>query len=398
MLPTRLLLTSFMCMDKIKATVRRQEVLMPAKPSGETKVYIIHDTQDNGDVYVYRREVEYDPARRNNRVRSSKLLGKIRKGESEMIPTRPRRKRADGQEGGSTAVQTGGTGAGIADILEHIGRESGIDEAILRHAGEGTARKILSIARYLAATGGQPLPGMAIWQTTHCLPYTDEITEDLCNDLFLSVGRDEALQQGYFADRCRSLGDRSALACDLTVYPVELLKESQDMDAVEAHRDGQNSIKFVTLHSAGERQPFAFAGTDSPLSDIARIDLALERLSVLGMENILLMAEDGFRSEDSALELCLTGCDYVTPAPISTSWVRAELDQAMAGGRFETTGSVCPFDVDVHCATAALTHAFRQTKLYRKYRNGLEDNLDEDSFSHNIYLHLYLNTRDRDEY
>ena len=56
---------------------------MPAKPSGEIKTKIVHQTQKNGDIYVLERKTIYDPEKKYNRVLSSKLLSKIPKGQTE---------------------------------------------------------------------------------------------------------------------------------------------------------------------------------------------------------------------------------------------------------------------------------------------------------------------------
>jgi hypothetical protein len=53
---------------------------MPAKPSGEIKTRIVHNTQKNGDVCVYERKTVYDSVKKYNRVLSAKLLSKIPKG------------------------------------------------------------------------------------------------------------------------------------------------------------------------------------------------------------------------------------------------------------------------------------------------------------------------------
>jgi hypothetical protein len=40
---------------------------MPAKPSGEIKTRIVHNTQKNGDVYVYERKTVYDSVKKYNK-------------------------------------------------------------------------------------------------------------------------------------------------------------------------------------------------------------------------------------------------------------------------------------------------------------------------------------------
>ena len=66
-------------------------VAMPAKASGEIKTRIIHNTQKNGDIYIYERQTVYDLDKKYNRVISSKLLSKIPKGSNSPVPTRPKK-------------------------------------------------------------------------------------------------------------------------------------------------------------------------------------------------------------------------------------------------------------------------------------------------------------------
>ena len=68
---------------------------MPRKRSGEVKTVIIRQTQKNGDIYAYERQVIYDPDTKNNTIIKSKLIGKIPKGTDEMVPTRPKRSKEE---------------------------------------------------------------------------------------------------------------------------------------------------------------------------------------------------------------------------------------------------------------------------------------------------------------
>lgn len=100
----------------------------------------------------------------------------------------------------------------MMDIIGHIGKASCIDAAVYGNTYQGTAQKILSLARYLLATNGQSLPGILTWQYTHPLPYEDGLSEDIYHDLFLRIGRDESLMQDFFATRLAGLNDRVLLA------------------------------------------------------------------------------------------------------------------------------------------------------------------------------------------
>ena len=61
--------------------------------TGKTHVGIRRETRSNGDVYVYERVTGYDPKTQKTKTLSTRLLGKILAGSTEMIPTRPKKKR-----------------------------------------------------------------------------------------------------------------------------------------------------------------------------------------------------------------------------------------------------------------------------------------------------------------
>ena len=53
---------------------------------------------------------------------------------------------------------------GLTDILEWVGKYSGIDYDVQSSFSEGDAAKILSIARYWIGTSGNTLPRLESWQ------------------------------------------------------------------------------------------------------------------------------------------------------------------------------------------------------------------------------------------
>ena len=88
---------------------------------------------------------------------SNELVAKIPKGSNTEVPTRPKRKTGD-----KTALNTELTATrehtGLCEILDHVGAASGIDQAIKSSTDEPTALKLMSLARFLVATGGDTLP------------------------------------------------------------------------------------------------------------------------------------------------------------------------------------------------------------------------------------------------
>lgn len=147
---------------------------MPAKASGKIKTRIIHSPQKNGDIYVLERKTVYDSEKKYNKVLSTKLISKIPKGTKIPVPTRPKRAKKSNSDQNiynvalknavplADEVVASRKRVGMMNIIDHIGKVSGIDDAIYTSTDVGTAQKIISLARYLLATDGQSLPGMLL--------------------------------------------------------------------------------------------------------------------------------------------------------------------------------------------------------------------------------------------
>ena len=107
---------------------------MSAKASSEIKTIRVQQKQKNGDIYVIERKIRYDLEKKYNVVQSSKVIGKIVKGSTEIVPTRSKKKHIDNQvniekETSNTLTATR-LKTGMMDIIDHIGKVSGIDDAI----------------------------------------------------------------------------------------------------------------------------------------------------------------------------------------------------------------------------------------------------------------------------
>jgi hypothetical protein len=133
---------------------------MLAKPSGEIKTRIVHNTQKNCDIYVLERQTIYDPDKKRNRVLNTKLLSKIPKDSETLVPTRPKKSYSDKESESYGKITASCNRIGMMELINHIGTVSKIDVGIYCNTDINTAQKILSIARYLLATAGNSLPGI----------------------------------------------------------------------------------------------------------------------------------------------------------------------------------------------------------------------------------------------
>ena len=367
---------------------------MPAKASGEVKTCIVQNTQKNGDIYVFERQTVYDPGKKYNKVLSSKLLSKIPKGTEIPVPTRPKKPDYEKEPKFPGEITATRNHIGMMEIIDHIGSVSGIDGGIYSNTDIGAAQKIISIARYLLASNGQSLPGILTWQFNHPLPYEDGITEDVYHDLFMQVGRDESLQQNFFANRCASIKEKAVLAYDSTTISTYSENQIEARYGYNKDEDGLKTIKLLTLYSIETRQPVAFTKQPGNLPDVITIENALKQLSALGLGGAEIITDNGYYSEHNLAALFLANFDFVTLVKISLKWVKAEIETHLDD--FGGVSTACPFDTGTHGITFTLMRDFVKVRKYANRKSGLQKG-DEEIFRRRVYLHLYFNSARRAE-
>jgi transposase len=361
---------------------------MPAKPSGEIKTSTIHKPQKNGDIYVIERKTLYNPVKKYNEVLSSELLYKIPKGSEIPVKTRAKRKKNDNTCQKSEILSAKRDHIGMMDIIDHIGSVSGIDDAVYASADKGTAQKIISLARYLLATNGQSLPGILPWQYNHPLPYEDGITEDIYHNLFVSVGRDESLQQKFFKQRCDILSSKDALAYDSSTISTYSDNQNDARYGFNKAQDGLKTIKLLTLYSIENRQPIVFTKQAGNLPDVTSIINAVNQLTALGVKTTEIITDNGFYSEPNFSELLQVGFDFITLAKTNIKWIKPEIDKQREA--LNGFSSLCPFDQSTHGVCVLLKHDFEKIRKYASQKSGAKAG-EAKTFTRRIYLHIYFN-------
>ena len=364
---------------------------MPAKASCEVKTRTVRQPQKNGDIYVIERQTRYDPVKKYNVVLSSRIIGEIPKGEKLVVSTRPKRRsgeKVSNSNASDPPVKACRMKTGMMDIIDYIGKSSGIDSALYASTDQGTAQKILSLARYLLATDGQSFPGITTWQFTHPLPYEEGMTEDIYHTLFESVGRDESLMQSFFALRLQHLNRKALLAYDSTTISTYSGRISEARYGFNKADDGLETVKMLSLYSIETRQPVAFTKQPGNQPDVITIENALKQLQVLGITQAEIVTDNGYYSENNLSELLQAHFDFITLIKTSIKWVRKELESHLDD--FRTSGSACPFDISTHGITITQMREFSRIRKYASSKKGLSAG-DAELFRRRIYLHLYFN-------
>jgi hypothetical protein len=351
--------------------------------------------QKNGDIYIYEREYQYDPEIKKTKRISNRLIAKIPKGMNEEVSTRAKRKSTGASLAKSqcdapddSSIYASRQHTGLTDILNHVGNASGIDEALIASTDQGTALKIMSIARFLVATSGDSLPHIETWQLTHSIPYVDGITEDIYYNLCKSIGIDETFRQRLFYERCQKLGDYPLIAFDSTTQSTYSQNQLDARHGFNKDKDGLKTIKYLTLYSVDNRQPIAFAKQPGNLPDVTSLSNTLKQLEVLGVRSPEVVTDNGYCSEENLASMCLGGFGFITLIKTSIAWVKKELDVHM-----DKVVSIRNRQADlngIYCFTVTLRHTFEKTRKYAS-RNKRLDKGAVETFERRLFLHIYYN-------
>lgn len=353
--------------------------------SGEIKVGIFKQKQKNGDIYVFERRTLYDPKLRYAKTLGTKLMGKIPKGQKEMIPTRPKRQSKENEES-TTATSATRVHYGSTKILEWIGRESGIDEDLRKVLDENSANKVITIARYWLANPDCPLSRLWKWQTTHPTPYEDLFCRQTHHELFEEIGRNASAVEQYFQLRAKRSGKGDILAVDTTTMSTysENLKFARQ--GFNKDNDGLDTIKLLTIHSLKSRQPIAFTKQPGNIPDIISVTNVLKRLRWLDYSGVEVVTDTGFCSDANILTYLTEHVKFLTLASTGKKWIRQELDAHRE--EFEDINSICPWDTGIHGITIPIMKEF--SKVRQRKRNSVQSG-DVQNHSYRLYLHIYLN-------
>ena len=351
-----------------------------AKPiTGKTHVGERREKRPNGDIYVYERVTAYNEKTKKTYTVSQKLKGKIKAGTQQIVPTRPKKLKGEGKVVNATRQHTG-----LTDILDWVGRTSGIDNDVRTSFSEGDAEKMLSIARYWIGSGGNTLPRLESWQVMHPLPYQEAITEDVYGKLFKDVGRNEDGVQQYFSARATRLGESPVLAFDSTTISTYSENQSEARRGFNKDGDGLNTIKLLTLYSVKGREPMAFSKQPGNIPDVISIENTLTQLKCLNLEKPLIVTDNGYYSQKNMMEFALRNVKFLTLVDPNISWVRETVDELRA--KIAGMSSTCPFDPTICGATSRRMHQF--SRVRRRSRNGKVAG-EKETISKRLYVHVF---------
>ena len=369
-----------------------------ARPyTGKISTRVIERKQKNGTIYVIEEKRQYNREKGYTETIESNLLGVKMSADGQIVNTRPRRTFVN-----KTVTEVDPTGKVTAtrkhvrmmDIVDHVADISGIDEDIYSSTDLPTAKKILSVARYLVCSEAHTLAGIEEWQYNHPLPYDDGINKGIYHDLFVDIGKDESLQQSFFKARLDREGEVGLyLACDSSTSSscsVLLEKSGELRYGFNKDEDGLPTVKFLVLFSLKTRMPVWFTELPGNIPDVITIKPVLDQLKALGVKKVTIVSDNGYYSESNLGEMLKQGYDFITLGNPDVLWIKKELDNVLTSLR--NPARACPFDLDIHGVTVPVKRTFEWTRTYASQAKGLKAG-DKDTVNATVYLHFFFSAQ-----
>lgn len=371
---------------------------MPRKAQGGEKVGIIREKRANGDIYVYERLTIYDEKLHYSRPISKTLIGKILKGTTEMIDTRPKKKSAAqlaaDQNGSEPVSLSSRRHVGMLDVVAHVAEKCGIRNEVFKALGDdkGAAQKILTMAWYAFATDGGTWPGLMNWCIRYSgqLPYRDNpISQDMYHDLFVKLGRNEEIKQSVFQHRAQAMGAGELLALDSTTISTE--SKNLNSGRMSLHKDKliKNVYKIVEIYSITSRQPVAYAKIPGNIPDGITVENAMKQLETLGLKQPEVVADSGYCSEDNMLYMIRKGFRFIMHISSDTKWIGPLVRQHQE--ELHYGGEVLHCDPKFSGKTVQLEHTFEYKRQRASKKSGLEKG-DKEQVTRNLYIHIYFSS------
>lgn len=346
----------------------------------------------NGDVYVYESTYKYDPQTRKNRRISSRLVGKIRPGTDEIVPTREKQPKAPERTCADCPLEADRLRMSLTDILEWAGKESGIDADLGKSMDERSAQRAASLARYVTATDRDSLSHMETWQLNHPVPSKELVTEDVRDELFKELGLDETARQCFFRARTDRLGTHPLIAYDST--SISTYSKQLNEARYGYNKDGDNlpAIKYLTLYAVNERQPIAFGKIPNDIPDVIALINMLKQMKAVGLKSARLVLDNGFWSESNVAEMAYEHVDFVILCEPTIKWVHdivdAHLDDIRRASNRDRSG--------VYVATEQVKHTFARIRKHGSTRKSLKAG-DKEEFSRRMYVHVCFDPIRKDQ-
>jgi transposase len=275
-----------------------------------------------GTTYVYKVEKSYWDKEKKSPRNKQTCLGKLDPETGELIPSKPRVKRAERPivAPGVTAVSRV---AGPYLLLEQITRQNELDK-LLKKCFPDKWKLMLSLV-YFIVHKGIALSRAESWSTACLHPFEDSIASQRISEFLREISQDE--RQHFLSLWLNTILEKDYLCYDIT--SVSSYGRHNEYTHFGYNRDNEplEQINLAMLFGQKSNLPAYYRRMPGNISDVATLKTTLKSLNFLGGGRLHFVLDKGFYSVANIDELYGQRHKYTLALPIGRSWVEKYLDK-----------------------------------------------------------------------
>lgn len=350
-----------------------------------------------GKTYIYERRSHWSRAKGRMVSDKSTLLGVAVPGDPTKIELIGQRKKAalEAMRQESQLEENDGQAETISSakiehnramaVLNNMFRASGIDDQtstalnyLDRDGSLDLAAMGQTIMRYMALSETAVAGRIDVFQRSHTCPYTGVLTESDIGQIYQLVGSEPTCKMIFFHERYRHHEGELIVAFDSTTYSSfsEGLSIAQKgYDAVNAKA---KTIKLFKLYAIDTSEPIAWFLLPGSITDCKALTYAVNELRAIGIDNLELVADSGFMSEENISILEANAIPYVVRNPNHRSAVHKAFDAHLS----ELNYGKC---LKNNPQVAGIKVALDNKRFLYLYKNLVKNQVDAAEFNHQLY-------------
>lgn len=331
-----------------------------------------------GITYAYQSVSHWDKEKQQSRAKRV-CIGKVDPKTGEIIPTRKKAKPATEipvKRGPVPATQTARFFGGATYLFDQIGQNLNLS-ADLKTCFPEIHKQIRSIAYYLILEENNPLSRFHKWDVLHRHPVGHDIPSQRSSEVFAAITEDA--KQRFFRLQGYRRTEKEYWAYDITSISSYSTALSQVKYGLNKEHDRLAQINLALLFGQESGLPFYYRKLAGNIADVKTVRKLLTDLKTLGYNNIKLVMDRGFYSEDNVNGLFQAHYRFIMATKINLKYVKLELEKARS-----TIRNFDHYDDarELYSSTAIIKWKYKQDRPI------IGDQLREER---KLYLHLYFN-------
>lgn len=266
---------------------------------------------------------------------------------------------------------------GATYLFDCIGEKLGITED-LKTCFSDIYKQILSISYFLILEDHNPLCRFPKWEYTHKHPFGKDIPSQRSSELFMAVTEEE--KEHFFRFQGRRRAENEFWAYDTT----SVSSYSETLKQVKYGKNKDNDrlpqINLALLFGEESSLPFYYRKLPGNISDVKTVKNLLSDMSFLGYDNVNLVMDRGFYSEENINGLYQEHLKFIISAKTSLKFIRQEIDKV-----YDTMRTRVNYNSDykLYSYKVTIQWNYLQDRPYKK---------DTIKQKRRMYLHIYFNT------